>query len=471
LGAIAIFEIGSLICAVAPSSAVFIVGRAIAGVGVGGIFGGGIVILAYTLPLAKRPAAFGLVGSMWGIASVAGPLLGGVFADHVTWRWCFYINLPIGGAAMAVIIWVLHIDRKNNPTGETIWQRIKQIDLIGAATLIPCIVMLLLALQWGGSTYPWNSSRIIGLFVGFGLMLLVFLYTQYRLGESGTLPPRLFKNRNVVSALLFAFFFGAAFFAVIFYIAIYFQSVKGSSATKSGIEILPFLLAVVISSVACGGLVSAVGYYTPFMIVSMAIFTIGAGLITTYDVDTPMPKWFGYQVLAGAGVGVGFQGAITVVQTVLPLSDVPIGTTAVSFCQQLGGAIFVSVAQSVFQNGLKQGIQDNTDLDPQIFLDSGATALIGILTEMGRMDQLTGVRKAYVKGLTNCFFIAVATAICAFFAACTLQWKSVKKDGYAHQAQKKEKDVEAVPEGVRSASPSPETVDVSHEGPTEKVVA
>jgi predicted MFS family arabinose efflux permease len=144
-----------------------------------------------------------------------------------------------------VIILYLHIHRDNNPDKLTLPQRILKLDLIGASILVPAVICLLLALQWGGSTYPWKSSKIIGLFVGFGLLAAIFIFSQIKLGDKGTLPPRLFKNRNVVCALAFALFFGSGFFAIIFYIAIYFQSVKGSSATHAGIQLLPLLISTV----------------------------------------------------------------------------------------------------------------------------------------------------------------------------------------------------------------------------------
>jgi len=219
--AVFIFEIGSLVCAVAPTSNAFIVGRAIAGMGTAGLFSGSVVILSYTLPLRKRPAAFGLIGAMWGIASVAGPLLGGAFTDNVTWRWCFYINLPIGGAAMLAIFLFLHIDRDDNPKGETWLARILRLDLLGTVMLIPAIICLLLALQWGGTEHPWNSSVIIGLFVGAGVMGAIFVGIQIWKGDKGTLPPRLFKNRDALCAMLFAFFFGAGFFPLVYYLCEY----------------------------------------------------------------------------------------------------------------------------------------------------------------------------------------------------------------------------------------------------------
>lgn len=153
LSAVAIFEVGSLISAAAADSTIFIVGRAVAGMGTAGLFSGSIVILSYALPLRRRPFMFGMFGCMWGIASVAGPLLGGAFTDHLTWRWCFYINLPIGGLAMVVIFFFLNIARVNNPDNLTLQERILELDLIGAVVLIPAIIMFLLALQWGGAQY------------------------------------------------------------------------------------------------------------------------------------------------------------------------------------------------------------------------------------------------------------------------------------------------------------------------------
>ena len=331
--------------------------------------------------------------------------------------------------------------------------RILQLDIIGTLILIPTVVCLLLALQWGGSQYAWNSSHIVGLFVGFGLLTIIFVASQLYLGDKGILPPRLFRNRNVFTAMMFAVFFGAAFFALIFYIAIYFQSVQGSSATYSGIQLLPLLISTVLSSIVTGGLISVIGVYTPIMMFCMALFATGAGLITTYSIDTPFPKWFGYQVLAGSGVGVGFQGGIIVVQTVLPLVDIPIGTACIAFFQSLGGAIFISVAQSVFQNGLATGIEEyTTGIDPQLFLHSGATLVRPILTEIHREDALEGVLQAYVLGLTHCFTISVACACAAFIAAACLQWKSVKKHGQGGTGKKKGvegADVEAATEAEK----------------------
>ncbi|EMR90742.1 putative mfs toxin efflux pump protein [Botrytis cinerea BcDW1] len=428
-------------------------GRAVAGIGVGGLFSGAIVILAYCLPLRKRPAAFGLIGGMWGIASVAGPLLGGVFTDKVSWRWCFYINLPIGAIAIAVIVVYLKIHRANNPENLSILARIMKLDIIGTIIIIPAVVCLLLALQWGGTTYPWSSAKIIGLLVGSILLFILFVISQIVLGDKGILPPRFFKNRNTLLAYVFAFLFGAGFFALIFYLAIYFQSVKGSSATRAGIELLPLLISTVMSSIVTGGLITVIGYYTPVMIFCMILFAVGSGLITTFSLTTPFASWFGFQIITGIGIGVGFQGGVLVVQTVVPLVDVPVGTACVSFFQSLGGALFISVCQTLFQNGLKSGIEKYApQLDPQLFLHSGATEIQQLLAQLNQEEAIGAVRQAYVEGLTRCYWVTTACAIGSFLAVCGLDWKSVKKGhGQEKEMEKRKEEKNKIANGGEMA--------------------
>lgn len=414
----------------APSSTVLIVGRAIAGIGVAGIFSGALVIISRTVPLPKRPLVFGMFAMVWGIASIAGPLLGGAFTDNVSWRWCFYINLPIGGLSILAILFILRLPSKNEFSGTSILARIKQLDLLGASLLIPAIICLLLALQWGGNKYPWNNSRIIGLFVGFGVLIILFVISQIYLGPQATLPPHILKQRTVLSATSFALFFGGAFFLLVYYVPIYFQSVKGSSAMKSGIQLLPMMLATVVSSVFFGALVGYVGYYTPFLIGSTVIAAIGAGLITLLDVDTPTGKWIGYQIVVGAGVGAGFQVPMTAVQTVLDPSDIPVGSAAVMFAQTLGGALFIAVGQAVFQNGLIDGIRSYAPaINPGVIVGAGATEMRHVLAQLGRLDQLEGVIKAYMGGLRDTYRVSLALMVVAFVAACFMEWRSVKKAG------------------------------------------
>ncbi|CCD42391.1 Bcmfs1, multidrug efflux transporter [Botrytis cinerea T4] len=227
LVAIAIFELGSLICGVAPNSIALIIGRAIAGLGSAGIFSGALIIVAYSVPLVKRPMYTGLIGAMYGIASVAGPLLGGVFTDKATWRWCFLINLPIGAVTVLVILIFFKAPDREAVAVLPWSERIKEFDLLGTAFFIPAIICLLLALQWGGTKYPWGNGRIIALFVLFGVLIGIFIAIQFWKGDSATVPPSIMKKRSMWSAAWFSFCLGSYFLLLIYYLPIWVPSGQG----------------------------------------------------------------------------------------------------------------------------------------------------------------------------------------------------------------------------------------------------
>ncbi|KAG8525237.1 uncharacterized protein KY384_008881 [Bacidia gigantensis] len=434
LTAILLFEIGSAICGAAPNSTTFIIGRAVAGIGGSGAMSGAIVIIMYTVPLHKRPLLQGLIGAVFGVASVAGPLLGGVFTSKVSWRWCFYINLPIGGVAMVILAVILKLPPPKN--AHTPWrQQVRQLDPLGTSLFMPCIICALLALQWGGTTYPWRSARIIALLVLFGVLAMAFVAVQLWKQDLGTVPPRIAKQRSVACAMWQMFCAGGAMMVMVYYLPIWFQAIKHVSAYKSGIMILPFILSLVVASITTGITVNRVGYYTPFIIGSVVLMSIGAGLITTFTPGTMHEKWIGYQIIFGFGIGMGMQQGTIAAQTVLSRTDAPTGVALIMFCMQMGGAVFVSVGQNVFTNKLAQNVKGIAGLDPDVVVKFGATEL----RDHVKPEVLGQVLVGYNGALVKCFEVALALACLAFLGAVGVEWRSCREAKDREDKAKKER--------------------------------
>ncbi|KAF2014457.1 putative aflatoxin efflux pump [Aaosphaeria arxii CBS 175.79] len=430
IGTILVFEVGSVVCGAASSSTVFIVGRAIAGLGGAGMMNGAIVVLMSAVPLEKRPIFQGLIGAVFGIASVVGPLLGGVFTEKVTWRWCFYINLPCGAVAIAILIFFLHLPPKPNPTTpaapKTLIENIKQFDPIGSILFLPSIICLLLALQWGGTKYNWSNWRIILLLTLFAILFILFLVVQILNPQHATIPTRILVNRTIACAFFFTFISMASMQVMVYYIPIFFQALKGFSPISSGLATLAIILPLVIGTILAGGLVQRLGYPAPFMIISCIIWTTGAGLVTTWPIDVKSSMWIGYQFLIGFGIGLGMQQPNLIAQIVLKdRRDATMGVSLMMFGQNLGGAVFIAVAQSVFTDSLagKLSAIPGLNLTRQDVVSMGATHIRDVVPK----DLLPTVLIAYRAAIRNAFYVGVSLAAISILGALGVEWVSVKK--------------------------------------------
>ncbi|MCJ1458965.1 hypothetical protein MMC28_009342 [Mycoblastus sanguinarius] len=424
LSSLVVFEIGSAVCGAAPNSIALIIGRAIAGLGNAGLVQGALIIIVHIIPLHKRPMYTGFIGMVFGIASVISPLLGGAFTDGPGWRWCFYVNLPLGGAVLIIHIFFLHIPKENlqrKPT--TLHEKAFRLDPIGTFFFLPAIICLLLALQWGGLTYNWSNARIIVLLILFGLCFIIFTLVQRWKGENATVPGHIFFNRSIMAGAWFSFFTGGAMVIAFYFLPIWFQAIKGASAVKSGVMILPMVIDMMITSISAGILTKKIGYYAPWMIACSVLMPIGAGLISTFTPTSGHPQWIGYQALFGLGLGLGQQQASVAAQTILARKDVPTGVSLMMFCQTLGGAVFLSVGNNLFDAKLASGLAIISGIDIGAVVSTGATDL----REMVPAGLLPQVLKAYNAALQDTFYLMTALACTTVIGALAMQWKSVKK--------------------------------------------
>ncbi|KAF7560344.1 hypothetical protein G7046_g3799 [Stylonectria norvegica] len=422
-----IFEVGSVVCATAPNSIALIIGRAVAGVGGAGLVSGALIILARSVPLEKRPKWSGAIGGGVGIAQIIAPTLGGVFTDKATWRWCFWINLPLGGITFFAILFLVKLPADPNKKSGNFRDFMHKFDLVGSIILMPWVICLLLAMQWGGSKYAWSSWRIILLLVLFAVLLLVWVGIQIHEGDRATVPGRIIRQRTMACGLWFMFCTFSNFFIIVYYIPIWFQTVRNESAYQSGINFLTTSAAMSITTICSGIFTGRIGYFVPGMLLSTVLSSVAAGMIYTFDSNTSDGFWIGMLILIGIGIGAGAQQPLIASQTVFHDADISLSTSVLIFTQTLAGTVFISVAENIFQSQLiKQLHHIVPNVDPDVVLNTGASHLHEAMMKAYPAD-FDGIIKAYNNSLQQVFLISVILSCLTVFGSAGSKWINIKK--------------------------------------------
>ncbi|ESU09637.1 hypothetical protein FGSG_03571 [Fusarium graminearum PH-1] len=357
-----------------------------------GVFCGAMIIISRIVEMRKRPLLLAIVAT-----------LGALMAAIIV----LYYPLSLGEAP-----------NKDKPIKE----KILGLGLRSSALLAGTLVCLFLALQNGGSVYPWSDSRVWGCLLGFGLLLVLFTYIQIRQGEAALIKPRISSQRSVFLGCMFAAFYQGAMTTQTYHLPFYFQAVKGVDPQVSGINILPHGVTTTVATLIAGSIITWLGYYVPFMWIGSAIFTTGAGLLYTIDQGTPLAQWFGFEVLAGAGFGMAIQIPVSAVQVVLSTTDIPLGTVLVIISQALGGSVGLSISQNVFQNSLRQRLKDISGIDVGAVIAVGGIDLEHIVPS----EKLSYVRNAFRYGVSNAFIVSTSLAGAAFLASIGMERRKIK---------------------------------------------
>ena len=410
--AIVIFLVGSALSGLSQNMDQLIAFRALQGLGGGGLMALAMAIVGDIVSPRERGRYQGYFGGVFALASIGGPLLGGVLTDHLTWRWIFYINIPVGILALIITSAVLRLPVPARGSGH--------LDLTGAALTVAAVTPVILLAVWGGTEYAWASPTIIGLGLGALVMIAAVVWWERRVPEP-IFPPRVFRHPIVRAAVALTFFVTATMFAVIIYLPVYLQLVDGMSATRSGVYLLPLMGGMLTTSIVSGRLVTRLGRYRVFPICGTTLMVVGMWLFTRLDAHTSLAVACGYMVVFGVGMGMTLQIIVVAVQNAVNRGDIGSATSSVSFFRNIGAACGTALLEARSSSaGSDTGCRSWCHHASSLHLSQSFTVTPKELHALPPAER-AGVVESFVHALHVVFIVGIPLAALALVCALVLK--------------------------------------------------
>ena len=443
LAAVGIFAVASILAATSTNMQMLIAARALQGTAGGGLMQLVSITISDLFSVRNRSLYFGLLGVMWALAGSAGPLIGGALTQLASWRWCFWINLPVCGIAFVLLLLFLDVHNPYTKLGEGLMA----VDWFGTLSILAVTLLLLLGLDFGGAIFPWNSPKVICLIVFGTLMIGFFLFSQKRLAKYPLMPLSMFKNWSNNAAFLVASVQSMVAIGIEYYLPLYFQSVKQTSPLRSGILIVPMMVTEAVVDVMVGILIHRTGRYREVIWAGVTLMTLGTGLYIDFGTDTSIARIIGFEIIGGIGTAFLFQTPTIAIQNTVSQADTASAIATLGFMNNLARSLSIVLGGLVFQNSMsaRQSSLASAGLSESVLETlSGdqAAANVVIIRSIQDVSQRQVVQGAFAWSIRNMFIMYTCVAAVAIVASAFIKQRHLstehteKKTGIQHLTER-----------------------------------